>query len=67
MLQEHILSPRWGFYLRFSILVVFFLNMMFPSNMLFPLEKLFSTYNALAAIVCIVQDQPWNFSKYYLI
>lgn len=37
---------------------VFLLNMMFPSNMLFPLEKLFSTYNTLAAIVCIVQDQP---------
>lgn len=42
---------------------VFLLNVMFPSNMGFFWEKLFSTYNTLAAIVCIVQNQLSDFSK----
>lgn len=58
-------QPKMGILSAFLNIGVLLLNMMFPSNMLFPLEKLFSTYNTLAAIVCIVQDQPKDFSKCY--
>lgn len=59
-------QPKMGTLSAFLNIGVFLLNMMFPSSMLFSLEKLFSTYNTLATIVCIVQDQPWDFSKCYL-
>lgn len=58
-------QPRMGILSAFLNIGVFLLSMMFPSNMLFPLEELFSTHNTLAAIVCIVQDQPEDFSKCY--